>query len=214
MLDFNDPVINEYILKHSGGEDDVLKELTRQTHLREIYPRMLSGPLQGNFLYMMVKMLNPLSILEIGTYTGYSAIWMARALQDEGRLITIEKNDELESTILEFFKKAEVDRKIALHIGNAVNIIGKISCSFDMVFIDADKEEYCTYYDLVFPKLKKGGVIIADNVLWSGKVVQDIPKTDKETKAIVRFNQKIANDARIEKIILPVRDGLSIIRKI
>ena len=174
---------------------------------------MLSGHLQGRILKMFVRMCKPKRILEIGTYTGYASICLAEGLVEDGEIHTIEINDELEDFIREQFDKSELKSKIHLHIGDALQIIPQLDGFFDMVFIDADKRLYSEYYDLVFEKLPPGGIIIADNTLWDGKVLETPQDSDKQTLGILRFNEKIKNDDRVEKVILPLRDGLSLIRK-
>jgi len=205
--------IEEYILNHSDEEDPVLTELNRETNLKILRPRMLSGHLQGKVLEMISKMIHPEKILEIGTYTGYSAICLAKGLKQNGILHSIEINDELEDFILKYIKKAELEDKIKLHFGDARDIIPQINEQFDLVFIDADKREYIEYYNIVFDFVKHGGFILADNVLWSGKVINMKTPDDEYTKGIFEFNEFIKNDNRIEKVILPLRDGLTLIRK-
>ncbi|WP_338790787.1 O-methyltransferase [Bernardetia sp. MNP-M8] len=206
--------LENYALAHSQDELPVLKELDRQTHLRANKPRMLSGHLQGNFLQMISRLMQPKRILEIGTYTGYSAICLAQGLSENGVLHTIDNNVEQESITREFVKKAGLEDKIKLHLGNAADIIPTILTEkeeWDMVFIDADKSNYGLYYDLVFDKVRKGGIIIADNVLWSGKVLIDpkeLKKNDKDTPALIEYNQKNKEDNRTFSMLLPLRDGL------
>ncbi|MBL7831718.1 MAG: class I SAM-dependent methyltransferase, partial [Saprospiraceae bacterium] len=196
----------------SSPESSLLTELTRQTHLRTLLPNMLSGHIQGAFLSMISKMMTPNRILEIGTFTGYASLCLAEGLAEKGVLHTIEVNEELEPFILNFFSKSLFAQQIKLHIGDAKEIISSLNEIFDLVFIDAAKLEYSAYYDLVFPSVKIGGYIIADNVLWSGKVINE--KHDKDTAAIHSFNDKVNKDSRVENYILPLRDGLNIIRKI
>lgn len=205
--------IEEYILQHSDEEDPVLSELNRETNLKILRPRMLSGHLQGKVLEMISKMISPEKILELGTYTGYSAICLAKGLKEQGILHSIEINDELEDFILKYVKKANLNDKIKLHFGDARNIIPEINEQFDLVFIDADKREYIEYYNIVFDYVKPGGFILADNVLWSGKVLNMETPDDEYTQGIFAFNELIKNDSRIEKVILPLRDGLTLIRK-
>lgn len=211
-MDLVDKKIGEYCERMSSPESALLQELDRQTHLRTLLPNMLSGHLQGAFLSMISKMISPHRILEIGTFTGYAALCLAEGLTENGLLHTIEVNEELEPIILEFFSKSTQKDKLRLHIGDAKSIIPALGEKFDLVFIDAAKLEYSKYYDLVFPFVNKDGYIIADNVLWSGKVISD--KQDKDTAAIHAFNEMLRNDERVENFILPLRDGLNIIRKI
>ena len=210
-MDFLPDELQQYIETHTSGESDLLKKINRETHAHVLMSRMLSGQVQGRFLSMMSKMIKPKTILEIGTYTGYSAICLAEGLKSDGKLITIDVNEELESRVRNYFKESEFASQIDFRIGDARKIIPTLTETFDLVFIDADKENYSLYYDLVIDKLPSGGVILADNVLWSGKVVQ--PQPDKDTKAILEFNSKVHNDPRIENLLLPLRDGVMIIRK-
>ena len=205
--------IDKYILNHIEAEDEVLNELDRETNLKVLGGRMISGHLQGQVLTMLSKMIQPRTILEIGTFTGYSAICLSKGLQKNGKLFTIEIDDELESIASKYFKKAGVKEYIEQRIGSALEIIPLLNETFDLVFIDADKREYTKYYELVFEKVPSGGYIIADNTLWSGKVL-DVPAPDDNyTKGIIEFNTLIKNDSRIEKVILPLRDGMTVIRK-
>ena len=205
--------VENYIHRHSGEEEEILHKIWRQTNLRTFYPNMVSGKVQGKLLQMIVKMVQPQTILEIGTFTGYSAVAMALAMPENSKLITIDNNEEIESMAKGFFSEAGLTVKISMITGDAVDIIPKLNNTFDLVFIDADKEQYISYYRAVFPKIKKGGFIIADNVLWGGKVLDKLVKTDKETKGIQDFNEMINNDNRVEKVMLSVRDGLYLIRK-
>ncbi len=205
--------INKYILNHIDREDEVLKELDRETNLNILGARMISGHLQGQVLTMLSKMIQPENILEIGTFTGYSAICLAKGLQKNGKLITIEINDELESIAAKHFKKAGLANSIEQRIGEATQIIPELNKVFDLVFIDADKRDYTTYFNLVFEKVKPGGYIIADNTLWNGKVLETPTPDDLQTKEIIAFNTFIKNNKRIEKVILPLRDGMTIMRK-
>ena len=206
--------LDKYILDHIDQEDEVLKELDRETHLNLVGARMISGHLQGLVLSMISKMIQPKTILEIGTFTGYSAICLSKGLQKNGKLITIEINDELENFASRYFKKAGLDNVINPRIGSATEIIPQLNEEFDLVFIDADKREYSIYYNLVFSKIKAGGYIIADNTLWSGKVLKKPVDDDEQTRGIIDFNEMITKDQRIEKVILSVRDGMTIMRKI
>jgi len=204
---------DEYIEIHSENEPEYLVKINRATHLRMINPRMLSGHLQGRVLSMICSMIQPETVLEIGTFTGYSALCMAEALPDNGVLHTIECDDELEDFILENLNSVEHGKKVKLHIGNALEIIPTLDCTFDLVFIDADKREYTAYYEAILPKVRKGGYIVADNTLWDGKVLKKAEQNDYQTMEIQKFNSLIAKDKRIEKVILPLRDGLTIMRK-
>ena len=205
--------LDKYIREHSTPEDKVLEELYRQTHLYVVNPNMASGHIQGKFLEMLSYMIHPSRILEIGTYTGYSAICLARGLKSGGQLHTIEINDELNEMSTHYFALAGVADRVTLHTGRAQDVIPEMKYIFDLVFIDADKREYCEYYDLVFEKVRKGGFIIADNVLWGGKIEGEEALKDPQTKGVVKFNEMVRKDPRVEKIVLPVRDGLMIIRK-
>ena len=204
--------IEQYIEQHSTTEGKILQELNRETHLKIQMPQMLSGHLQGQFLEMITTMLRPTRILEIGTYTGYSGICLAQGLTDDGLLYTIDVNEELEPMVEKYFERAGLTQKVKQLIGDAREIIPTLNETFDLVFIDADKINYQTYYDLVFDKVRIGGYIIADNVLWSGKVLNE--NKDKDTLAIDGYNKKVLADKRVETFILPLRDGLNIARKI
>lgn len=208
-----DKTLEKYILAHTESEDKVLADLYRKTHIKFVNPNMVSGHLQGKILTMISNMVSPEKILEIGTFTGYSAICLAKGLKKNGYLDTIEKNDELKDFILSYFKKAGVEKQINLHIGNAVDIIKKLPGLYDLAFIDGDKREYPEYYELVFEKIRPGGFIIADNALWGGKVTDRTIKTDPFTKGIKEFNKIVHKDDRISNVILPVRDGLMILMK-
>lgn len=207
-MNFISSRIQEYTEKISAQEPELLQELNKETHLKILYPRMLSGHWQGRFLSFFTRLVRPEMILEIGTYTGYSCMCMAEGLEEGGRIITIEKNPELQSMFEEYIEKAGLSDSVTLMIGNAMDIIPTLNETFDMVFLDADKDGYLRYYEMVLPKLKKGGVILADNVLWSGKVTEKAKPNDKETLAIQHFNEYVAGDNRVECLLLPVRDGL------
>jgi caffeoyl-CoA O-methyltransferase len=213
MLD-NLSKIMDYAFLHTSAEDEILNQLYRETNLKTVYPRMISGHMQGKFLEFVSHMIRPSGILEIGTFTGYSAICLARGLADGGLLHTIDVNDELEELALKYFKLANLQDKIILHNGDARDVIPAIEGLFDLVFIDGDKEQYLQYYELVFHKLRRGGFMLADNVLWSGKVLPDCLDHDKETRGIRDFNSFIAADSRVEKLLLPFRDGIYILHKI
>ena len=204
-------LLEEYIKNNSTAEDDVLRELSRETFLKVQMPQMLSGHLQGFFLEFISHMIQPGRILEIGTFTGYSAICMAKGLVSDGVLYTIDVNEELRTMAEKYFAKAGLADKIKLLTGDARRIIPDLNETFDLVFIDADKLNYGAYYDLVFDKVRPGGYIIADNVLWSGKVVEE--KKDKDTQAIDAYNKKVKEDKRVKSFILPLRDGLNIAQK-
>jgi predicted O-methyltransferase YrrM len=210
-MEFLPDDIADYIEAHTTAESDILKKINRETHAKVMMPRMLSGQLQGRYLSMISQLLKPKNILEIGTYTGYSAICLAEGLTHDGKLITIDINEELERRVRDYFQQAGLAAKIDYRIGNALTIIPTLTQQFDLVFIDADKENYSRYYDLVFDKMKPGGVIMADNVLWSGKVTK--PKPDKDTRALLEFNEKVNDDTRVENVLVPVRDGIMMIRK-
>lgn len=209
----NNKELTNYIRKYSSKEPAILEDLNRTTHLEILRPRMLSGHEQGMLLYLLVKMLKPQRILELGTYTGYSAISMGRGLETAGKLISIDKNDELLPFAQKFVNKADLQDKIQLLFGDAKIIIPSLEGVFDFVFIDADKSEYIAYYNLVFDKVSSGGFILADNVLWDGKVLAKKPDTDAQTQGILAFNDYVQKDERVENLLLPLRDGLTIIRK-
>ncbi len=204
--------IEKYILEITSPEDEILNELYRKTYTSVLNPNMISGHIQGKLLEMIVRMIRPSLVLEIGTYTGYSAISMARALSQDAMLHTIEINDELAEISREYVRKAGMEDKIVFHTGDALDIMKELELSFDLIFIDGDKRQYPQYYKLSFEKLKKNGYILADNVLWDGKVA-DPTKNDPMTNGIRRFNQVVKEDQRVEKILIPARDGLMIIRK-
>jgi predicted O-methyltransferase YrrM len=212
-MDFLDKSIEDYAGHFTSPESKLMQDLNRETHLKKLQPRMLSGHLQGAFLSMISKLKQATNILEIGTYTGYSALALATGLSDNGKLVTIEFNEEHEKIANEYFKRAGLENKIELIIGDAGIIIPSLDYKWDIVFIDADKISYSRYFDLVIDSLLPGGLIIADNVLWSGKVLKKNIDLDEDTKAIKAFNQKILDDERVENMLLPFRDGLSLIRK-
>lgn len=204
--------LEQYLLAHTSPEDPVLEDLYRQTHIRFVNPNMTSGHLQGKFLELISKMINPENILEIGTFTGYSAICLAKGLKPGGKLITIEINDELTSFAGSYFKKAGTDSKITQLTGNALELIPDLKEMFDLVFIDGDKREYSDYYRLIIGKVKPGGYIIADNVLWGGKAIEN-DTSNSQTRGVIEFNDMISKQKNIENVMLPLRDGLTIIRK-
>jgi predicted O-methyltransferase YrrM len=213
-MDFIDESINQYAELQSTAESSVLKELNRETNAKVLMPRMISGHLQGRVLSMLSRMIRPSAILEIGTYTGYSGLCLAEGLTANGIIHTIDINDELTPMVKKYVAKAELTSKFNILTGNALEIIPTLPGPFDLVFIDADKVNYSNYFDLTIDKVRTGGFIIADNVLWSGKVVQPLEKMDKDTLNIHNFNQKILNDARLEKVLMPIRDGLLVMQKI
>lgn len=205
--------LENYIYNIIDPEDLLLYELNRETHLKLVHPRMVTGHWQGQVLQMLSMMIKPQMVLEIGTFTGYSAICFAKGLAPGGHIHTIEINDEITDIPKKYFERAGLTQKITLHTGNALDIIPQLNYSFDLVFIDGEKSEYIKYYDLVFDKVVMGGYILADNILWSGKVVKELEKGDYFTKGILDFNNYIKNDNRVEKTILPLRDGTLLIRK-
>lgn len=209
----NDELAN-YVEGHSQGESDLLKKINRETNLEVLRPRMLSGHLQGRVLSILSKMIMPKTVLEIGTYTGYSALCLAEGLKKDGKIITIDRNEELESRVKSYFEESDFGKNIDFRIGDALEIIPILEEKFDLIFIDADKTNYLNYYNLVIDKLASGAFIIADNVLWSGKVVQSLEVEDEDTKALLKFNRIVQNDSRVENVLFPIRDGLMIIRKI
>jgi caffeoyl-CoA O-methyltransferase len=212
-MDFISPEIERYALEFTTAEDKVLAQLARETHLKTLSPRMLSGHLQGAFLTMISSALQPSCALEIGTFTGYSAICLAKGLKKGGKLITIDVNEETEQMARNAFAEAGLNEYIEFRLGNALEIIPEISGPFDLVFIDADKKNYPRYFDLVIEKVRVGGLIITDNVLWSGKVLDEEKNMDPETFCIHAFNRKVREDVRVETVLLPIRDGLMVARK-
>ena len=212
-MDIVHEALSEYADRHTSDEPAALKELNRETHAKVLMPRMLSGHLQGRLLSLISHMIRPKLVLEIGTYTGYSAICFAEGLQQGGMVHTIDINDELEPLIKRYIEKSGMKDKITTHFGDAKIILPSLTGPFDLVFIDADKFNYSVYYDLVFDKVKTGGIILADNVLWSGKVLEDQTNKDKDTSALIEFNKKIQADSRVENVMLTIRDGLLAIRK-
>lgn len=207
-------LLEKYILDHIDEEDVLLQKLNRETHSKVLYSRMLSGHLQGKILIMLSKMIRPKYILELGTFTGYSAICLAKGLAEGGELHTVEINDELEEMAAKYFEASENSQQIIQHVGDATNLVPQMDAIFDLVFIDADKRLYCEHYNMVFDKVPVGGYIIADNTLWSGKVVEELHPNDEQTKAILDFNNMVKVDNRVETVILPFRDGMTVLRKI
>lgn len=206
--------IEEYCEAHSTPEPELLYRLNRETNLKVMNPRMLSGHIQGMFLTSLVRMMQPKNVLEIGTYTGYATLCMADGLPEDGIVDTIEIDVELEDIIRKYFSQYSNKEKINLYIGDAVEVIPTLDKNYDLVFMDADKEEYIRYYELVLPKVRKGGYILADNVLWSGKVLQEVKSGDKDTPAIRQFNDYVLQDERVRNFLLPLRDGIMVIEKL
>lgn len=207
--------IEMYSEAHTDPENELLKSLNRNTHANILNPRMLSGHIQGRFLSFISKMVNPDRILEIGTYTGYSALCLCEGLRQDGKLVTIDINEELETFTRTYFEQSAFAKQIDYKIGNAVDIIPELNDTFDIVFIDADKKNYLTYFEICLNKVRKGGFILADNVLWSGKVLNtDLPKIDRDTQAMLDFNKKVHEDDRVSNLLLPIRDGLMILQKL
>jgi caffeoyl-CoA O-methyltransferase len=212
-MEFLPDDLQKYIEDHSQPESDLLKQINRETHLHVLKPRMLSGHLQGRVLSLLSHMINPKNILEVGTYTGYATLCLAEGLKTEGKVITIDNNAELSIRTKAYFSKSKFSDQIEMKVGNALEIIPTLRKKWDLVFIDADKGNYSAYYDFVIDQLNQGGFIIADNVLWSGKV-SDKSKNDKDTDAIRVFNKKVHNDDRVQNVLFPIRDGLMILRKV
>ncbi|MBL4594003.1 MAG: O-methyltransferase [Flavobacteriales bacterium] len=212
-MDFLPEEIENYIIKNTEEEPAVLKELNHETWEKVLIPRMLSGHIQGRVLSMLSHMIQPTTILEIGTYTGYSAICLAEGLQEGGKVHTIDINEELEVMVSTYIEKAHLTNTIINHIGNAMEIIPTLPGTLDLVFIDADKTNYSNYFDLVFDKVKTGGYIIADNVLWSGKIIEPSENLDADTLSLIAYSEKINNDDRVQNVLFPIRDGLMIARK-
>jgi len=205
--------LDDYIVTHSENEPDLLQQLTRETFRKILQPRMSSGPYQGRVLSMISKLINPKHILEIGTFTGYSTLCLTEGLQPKGALDTIDKNEELYEIQRTFFDKSKYGSLITQHLGNALEVIPTLNKTYDLIFIDADKDNYVHYFNLIINKLKVGGIILSDNVLWSGKVIKTLDPKDKMTKAVLDYNALLKNDSRVETVVLPIRDGLTISRK-
>lgn len=212
-MDFFPEGLQKYAEDHSESESDLLKQINRETHLHVLKPRMLSGHLQGRVLAMISQMIQPEYILEIGTYTGYATLCLAEGLKESGKLITLDNNEELSLRTKAYFAQSRHGSQIEMLVGNATNLIPSLEEPWDLVFIDADKENYAHYFDMVVGKVRKGGLIIADNVLWSGKV-SDPTKEDKTTQSIRQFNEKVNKDNRVQNVLFPIRDGLMIMRKL
>ena len=211
-MHFLSDILENYIADHSEDEPQLLRELTRETHLKVVQPRMITGHFQGRVLSMLSKILYPANILEIGTYTGYSALCLAEGLQKNGHLHTIDVNEELHDMQRRYFDRSDHGEQIIQHTGNALDIIPDLDVTFDLVFIDAEKTSYQHYFECVLPKTRPGTVILSDNVLWSGKVVEPIVPKDKATKVLLEYNKKLKEDPRIETVLLPIRDGLTLSR--
>jgi predicted O-methyltransferase YrrM len=208
----DDQALDEYLDQHHSPENELLSELNRQTHLKVLQPRMLSGSLQGRFLAMMAKIIQPRFVLEIGTYTGYSALCLAEGLLPEGELHSIEVNDELESIINSFWHRSPYRDQLHLHLGSALEILPRLNQAWDLIFIDAEKTEYWDYYQLLIPRLKSGAILLFDNVLWSGKVLRKPAPKDDATQSLLKLNKALQDDPRVENMILPLRDGLMMLR--
>jgi caffeoyl-CoA O-methyltransferase len=214
MIDITNPVIEEYIAAYSSEESDLLKRVNRETYAEVLMPRMLSGHYQGRVLSMLSYMIRPKRILEIGTFTGYSGLCLAEGMPEGAEMVTVDINEELEDRVRAYFTQSEKSSAITYLIGDATKVVAALEGEFDMVFIDADKHNYLTYYELVFDKVPQGGFILVDNTLWNGKVaIPEIVSKDKDTKNLHAFNEFISKDVRVDKVILPVRDGITVIRK-
>ena len=213
-MDFSNKEIYNYIDNHSSDESDILYELRRETELKCLNPIMLSGKIQGNFLAIISKLIKPLNVLEIGTYTGYSTLCIAKGLNPAGMIHTIDKNEELLQIQNKYFEKSGLRNQIKQYTGNALAIIPKLKFDFDMVFLDADKKNYVKYLELISPILKPGGVLLTDNVLWHGKVLESPENQDRVTKLIDNFNKKILEDKSLKTVMLPIRDGISLTLKL
>jgi len=204
--------LENYIEKHSATEPELLQQLNKETHQKILQPRMLSGHFQGRVLSMLSKIINPQHILELGTYTGYATLCLAEGLKSNGTIDTIDINEELEEIQTKYFEKSDLSTKIIHHVGNALDIVPTLNKKFDLVFIDADKENYINYWHLIVPMMNKGGIILSDNVLWSGKVLEEVQKNDKSTPILLAYNKLVNEDPRVETVLLPIRDGLTVSR--
>jgi caffeoyl-CoA O-methyltransferase len=213
-MHFISPELENYIELHSQQEPELLKALDKETYQKILLPRMLSGHFQGRVLSMLSKLIRPLNILEIGTYTGYSALCLCEGMQEKGQLHTIDIKEELVDFQRKYFDKSLWGNQIVQHLGEAIDIIPSLDLKFDLVFIDADKENYIHYFEMIVPKMNKGGIILSDNVLWSGKVLEPLQKNDLSTKILLEYNQLLNNDPRVETVLLPIRDGLTVSRVI
>ena len=204
--------LEDYIEQHSEKEPDLLAALNKETYQKILLPRMLSGHFQGRVLSMLSKLIRPVNILEIGTFTGYAALCLCEGMQENGQLHTIDIKEELETIQRKYFDKSPWGSQIFQHLGEAIDIIPTLELKFDLVFIDADKENYLNYFELILPKMNKGGIILSDNVLWSGKVLEPLQKNDSSTKVLLEYNELLKNDTRVETVLLPIRDGLTVSR--
>jgi len=213
MKYINNDKLDEYLINHSEKEPELLSNLNRETNLKVLQPRMISGTYQGRLLSLISKIINPKKILEIGTFTGYSTLCLAEGLDENGEIHTVDINEELFDLQRKYFKKSSFNNNITQHLGNALDIIPKLDRDFDLIFLDADKINYPKYLDILIVRLKKGGVLLSDNVLWDGKVLNEISHKDKSTKAIVKYNELLNNRSDMDSVILPIRDGITISRK-
>lgn len=211
-MEFISEVLADYVIANSQSEPKILKDLARETHQKVLLPRMLSGILQGRFLSMLSKLITPKRILEIGTYTGYATLCLAEGLASGGEIDTIDKNEELLDFQRKYFDRSGFGTQIHQHLGNAIDLIPNLKNDYDLVFLDADKSNYLNYFELVLPKTRSGGLILSDNVLWSGKVTQKADSDDKDTQVLQKFNKLLASDPRVESVLLPLRDGLTLSR--
>lgn len=211
-MHFISEALEDYVAQHSENEPELLARLNKETHQKILQPRMLSGHFQGRVLSMLSKILHPKHILEIGTYTGYAALCLAEGLAENGTLDTIDNNEELVDFQRKYFDQSSWGKQIHQHLGNALEIIPTLNKKFDLVFIDADKENYINYFHMIVPMMNKGGVILSDNVLWSGKVLEEVKANDKSTKVLLEYNELLKNDPRVETVLLPIRDGLTMSR--
>lgn len=204
--------LENYIEKHSAPEPELLQQLNKETYQKILQPRMLSGHFQGRVLSMLSKIINPKHILELGTYTGYATLCLAEGLKNDGTIDTIDINEELEDIQQKYFNTSAFKDQIIQHVGNALDIVPTLNKKFDLVFIDADKENYINYWNMIVPMMNKGGIILSDNVLWSGKVLEDVQKNDKSTPILLEYNKIVNEDPRVETVLLPIRDGLTVSR--
>ena len=213
-MDFIDEKLNDYCENHTSQESELLYRITRETNLEVLLPRMLSGHLQGRFLSFLSKMKQPKTILEVGTYTGYSALCLAEGLTEDGKLITLDRNEELLPRVKRYFAESSFSNRLEMRVGDASKIIPELEETFDLVFLDADKKNYCLYLEQILPKMSSGALLIADNVLWSGKVVEEIEEKDRDTPELLKFNKMVQDEPQLENVLLPVRDGLMLARKV